>query len=184
MSATEAQIRYEQLQKLLGPTLGRIQNDLLTPIVSRAFSMMVREGRIPPPPDMVQDLSPKIDLRYLGPLARSQRQDDLAAKERYVSFAANVAPTFPDAIDNVDIDEVMRSVAYDLSIPAKAQRSENEVKSIRDERNEQKAAMEAAMIEEQQGKAGQSIAAADAALNDSALNDEAIIDEQGPTGLA
>jgi hypothetical protein len=157
MSATEAQIRYEMLQRLLGPTLGRIQNDLLTPIVSRSFRMLLRDGRIPLPPDIVAETQSDIDIEYLGPLARAQKLDNVVANERFISIAANVSPVFPDAVDVVDIDDVMRNIAGDLGIRATSINDQAETDKVRADRAAKQEAMEQAQIAEQQGKAGQAV---------------------------
>ena len=47
MTATEVQVRYELMQRLLGPTLGRLMSDFLDPLLSRTFSIMYRNGALP-----------------------------------------------------------------------------------------------------------------------------------------
>ena len=53
MTATEVQVRYEIMQRLLGPTLGRLQADFLDPCVERVFNILWRSGQLPPPPEVV-----------------------------------------------------------------------------------------------------------------------------------
>jgi hypothetical protein len=114
---------------------------------------------------MVLEFQPEIDMQYLGPLARAQRLDNLASKERYVAFAANASAVFPDAVDIVDIDDVMRGVAIDLSIPASSQRSTQEVTELRETRAAQQQAMQEAAIAQERGKGAQEMAAGEAAQN-------------------
>jgi hypothetical protein len=40
MSATEAQIRYELMNRVLGPTLARLQTDMLDPLLMRMFQTL------------------------------------------------------------------------------------------------------------------------------------------------
>ena len=155
MSATEAMIRQEQLAKLIGPTLGRLQNDMLDPIVSRAFRMLARAGQIEPPPDIVLQSDAQFDIEYLGSLSRAQHVDEAASIERWVMQAAQLAEIFPDALDVVDPDEMMRYTGRALSVPAGVMRSDEEVEELRDARQEKQRQMEEAMIAEQQGKAQQ-----------------------------
>ena len=42
MTATEVQVRYELMQRLLGPTLGRFQSEFLNPLIERVFGIMFR----------------------------------------------------------------------------------------------------------------------------------------------
>ena len=81
MTATEVNVRYETMQRILGPTLGRIDTEFASPLIDRTFKIMYRAGLFSPLPDiLVQALRTKpIELRvqYEGPLARSQRSTDL-----------------------------------------------------------------------------------------------------------
>jgi hypothetical protein len=153
MSATEAMIRQEQLAKLIGPTLGRLQNDMLDPIVSRAFRMLAREGQIPNPPAIVMETDAQFDIEYLGALSRAQHVDEAASIERWVGQAAAMAEIFPDALDVVDPDEMMRYTGRSLSVPAAVMRSKRDVADIRETREADKAQMQAAMIAKEEGDA-------------------------------
>ncbi|MES0344011.1 MAG: portal protein, partial [Anaerolineales bacterium] len=53
MTATEVQTRYELMQRLLGPTLGRLQSDYLDPLVQRTFNILYRAGQLGEPPAAV-----------------------------------------------------------------------------------------------------------------------------------
>ena len=53
-TATEVTIRYEMMQKVLGGTLGRLQSELLNPLVERVFGIMYRNGQLQ---DMPEDLA-------------------------------------------------------------------------------------------------------------------------------
>jgi len=165
MSATEAQIRYEQMQRLLGPTLGRLQNDLLIPIISRAFKLLAREGQLPDPPQEVIDANAEFDIEFVGPLARAQKTDRATSTERFVAFGANLAQVNPAALDNIDFDDAIRSVGRDLAVPPSAIRDAKEVEKVRTERNERERAMADAEIQKMQGEAGQANAVAERERN-------------------
>lgn len=164
MTATEAQIRYDQIQRLLGPTLGRIQNDMLDPIVSRAFRMLARDGQVEPPPQIVIDNNAEFDIEYIGALPRAQRMDKAASMERLVGFVANVSPVLPEALDSVDANAMVRSLALDLNVDAEVIRDESEVEQVQNERKVQQQAMQEAAIAQQQGEAAQAVAGGDQAM--------------------
>lgn len=163
MTAMEVQVRYELMQRLLGPTLGRIQNDLLNPIVSRAFRMLAREGQLDQPPQIVIDEDAEFDIEYLGALARSQRMDSATASERWISIGASLAEVYPAATDVVDADDVMRNIGRDLGIAATSIRDETEVEKVRNEREARQKQMADAMAQEQAGKGAKAQAEAQAA---------------------
>ena len=161
MSATEASIRMEQLAKLLGPTLGRLQNDMLDPIVSRSFKMLARDGQIEPPPQSVVDANAEFDVEYLGSLSRAQRSDQAASVERLVSTVASLAEVFPKALDVIDADEMVRYLGRDLNVPAAILKGEDKVKQERKAAQEQQ---QAAMAAEQQRAEGEAMQAQGAGM--------------------
>lgn len=164
ITATEAQIRYELMQRLLGPTLGRLQNDLLNPIVERTFRMLARAGKTPDPPQIVIDEKAQFDIEYLGALVRAQRTDNAAAIERMIGMAGNMAPVMPALLDSIDPNAVMQHLARDLNVPADVLLDEREVKLKQDERDAQMAAMQAAEQGQMEGDAAQSQAQAQEAM--------------------
>ena len=73
MTATEILERSNEMSRLLGATYGRLQAELLTPLISQAMRILRRRGEIP---DIVLD-GRTIDLQYRSPLARLQARDDV-----------------------------------------------------------------------------------------------------------
>jgi hypothetical protein len=47
MTATEVMQRTEERMRLLGPILGRMEAELLGPIITRVFGIMLRQGAVP-----------------------------------------------------------------------------------------------------------------------------------------
>jgi hypothetical protein len=161
MTATEVQVRYELMQRLLGPTLGRIESDFLDPLVMTSFADLMRYGKIPGPPQSVLNSgNPKILVRYTGPMARAQRLDQVASLERYAAGIANLAEIKPDIVDVPDWDMIARNMAKLHGIDPDNVNSETEVKRTRGKREDQAARMQEAEIEEQEGNAEQAMQAA------------------------
>lgn len=145
-TAYEVSVRYEQMQKLLGPTLGRLQNDLLDPIVSRVFRLLARNGQIPPPPAEVQEANAEFEVEYIGALSSAQKADRAASMERYGVAIANLATTMPEVLDVVDQSELSRQLARDLGVPPVVLRDEKEVNDLRAQRQEMTARAAAAEV--------------------------------------
>ena len=131
MTATEVEVRYELMHRLLGPTLGRIRTDMLDKLISRIFAMLGRAGLLPPPPDSVRSVPSDYDIHYLGPLARAQKMDKVMAIQRWVQMAAEMTQ---GGIRNADIavrgDEVMRHTAREMSIPPSLTRGGDETEYL------------------------------------------------------
>jgi hypothetical protein len=151
MTATEVQVRYELMQRLLGPTLGRFQSEFLNPLIERVFGIMYRAGALMQEPEIIKGT--KIDVEYLGPLARSQRMEESVAIERLYSLAMNIAQIDPAIMDNIDHDEAVRLRGKLLGVPKTVLRGKDDVEGLRAMRAEQ--AQMAQMAQEQQalGKA-------------------------------
>jgi hypothetical protein len=155
MSATEVMVRQDNMARFMAPTMARLQNDMLDPIISRAFKMLARAGQIPEPPPVVVEADAQFDIQYLGSLARAQNSDKVASVERLVGNVANLAEVFPEALEVIDSDEMVRDMARDLNVPATILRDDKEVKAVRAAKLQQQQEMQQMMMAEQEGKAMQ-----------------------------
>jgi len=145
-TATEIEIRYSLMNRVLGPTMGRLQQEFLNPLIERVFGVMLRNGEFAPQPDVLSDQ--KIDIEYQGPLARNQRMEDAQAIERLFGLAAQWAQLDPSALDIIDINGAMRILAERYGAPAKALKGEGEVQSLQEERAMKQAEQEQMMMEQ------------------------------------
>ena len=158
MTATEVQVRYELMQRLLGPTLGRLQSEFLNPIVERAFYSMLRGQALPPMPEVLQEVGGDLDIEYVGPLARSQKMDEVTGIQRAIEGIMQLAQVNPDVLDIVDVDKAGRTISDRLGAPADMLRGDEEVGEMRQARQQQQQ-QQAEMEQGQQELAGATQAA-------------------------
>lgn len=118
MTATEAQIRYELMNRVLGKTLTFIQNDLLSPILLTLMAMRLRLGASKPMPRKVTKAGGIFTIEFQGPLARSQRTDEVAAIERGATFVAGLAQFYPEVRAAFDPIKAIKHVFQRLGVPA------------------------------------------------------------------
>jgi hypothetical protein len=135
MTATEVNVRYELMQRLLGPTLGRLQNDFLDPLIQRTFNIMFRAKALPEIPEGL-DIN-ELDIEYTGPLPRAQKSDTAGAISRWLGEMAAASEVFPEILDRVDEDGVAVELADLSGVPSKLVRSDDDVKELRSERQKQ-----------------------------------------------
>ena len=154
MTATEVQVRYELMQRLLGPTLGRFQSEFLNPLIERVFGIMYRAGAFLPEPEIIT--GEKMDIEYLGPLARSQRMEEAIAVERLYQLTMQVAQADPGILDIINHDQAIRMRAELLGVPKSVLRGVDEVEEIRQQRAEQQQMQQEMMMQQQQAEAGAS----------------------------
>ena len=152
MTATEVQVRYELMQRLLGPTLGRFQSEFLNPLIERVFGIMFRAEAFVQEPNLLQGQS--IDIEYVGPLARSQRMEEAVAVERLYQLAMQLAQADPSIMDILDHDEAIRARAELLGVPKSVLRGRAEVDELRQARMQQQAMQQEMMMQQQQAEIG------------------------------
>ena len=147
MTAFETARRIEQLQRVLGPTLGRLNSELLDPIVRRGFNIMLRGGAFGELPDLLRERGGELEVEYVNTLARAQNIEDVQAIQNAAQSAALLAQLgLAEAVDNIDADGAMAVVFKILGVPAEAIRDQREVQQLREQRAQQQqqaAALEA-----------------------------------------
>ena len=110
MTATEILERSNEMSRLLGATYGRLQAELLTPLISRAIRILRRRGEIP---DIALD-GRTIDLQYRSPLARLQARDDIQNTLMWLETTAQLGQ---EAMAAVDIPATARWLGERLGVP-------------------------------------------------------------------
>ena len=132
MTATEVIQRTEEKMRLLGPVLGRLQAELLQPLINRVFNLLERQNLFAIAPEFIQ--SGNIDIEYVSPLAKAQRQGDLQSVMRLFELFTPVSEIDPSILDYVDMDGVAKHLMQTLSIPATVVKSDEQVEEIREQR--------------------------------------------------
>ena len=80
MTATEVIARNEEKMRLLGPVLGRLQAEMLQPLITRSFNLLAKQKIFAEAPEYLQ--TGNIDIEYVSPLAKAQRQGELNSTMR------------------------------------------------------------------------------------------------------
>ncbi len=151
MTATEVQTRYELMQRLLGPTLGRLQADYLDPLVQRTFNILYRAGQLGEPPQIVFENSSELDIIYMGPLVRAQRADIAQGVTRWVATLAELGEIAPEVLDVPNWDKIAKELGSLEGVPAKLMNSDVEIKKLRKKREQVEAATRKAMEDQEVG---------------------------------
>ncbi len=173
MTATEVQVRYELMQRLLGPTLGRFQSEFLNPLIERVFGIMLRANALLPAPEIIEGET--IDIEYVGPLARSQRMEEAVAVERLYQLVLQLAPADPNLLDIIDNDKAIRMRADLLGVPKSVLRGERELQQMREAKAAQAQMEQQMQMAQQQANIAQSQGSALKDMSDPQTKD--IIDE-------
>ncbi len=110
MTATEVLERSAAAARLLGAAYGRLQAELLTPLVARCLSILRRRGEIPP---LVLD-GREARLVYASPLARVQARADAADTLLFLQAAGSLGG---EAAATLDAGAAARWLARTLGAP-------------------------------------------------------------------
>jgi hypothetical protein len=123
MTATEVHVRVALIRQLLGPVYGRLQAEYLQPLIERCFGIAYRAGVLGQAPDSLAGRN--FTVRYLSPLARSQKLEQVTAIDTLVAGAVQVAAETqdPSILDNIDMDAATRFKGEALSVPGEVLRT-------------------------------------------------------------
>jgi hypothetical protein len=151
MTATEVAERHEEKLVLLGPVLQRLNVELLDPLLDDVFEYALEAGLLPEPPKELEGMD--LGVEYVSLLAQAQQAVGASAIERAAGFAGNMSAVFPEVIDVVDADDMLRNYFEIVGAPATSTKDDETVKAARKARSDQ-AEAQAGM--EQAGQMAQS----------------------------
>jgi hypothetical protein len=109
MTALEVAERQGEKASVLGAIIGRLNSELLNPIMDLVFDIEMKSGRIKAPPAKMMELMGEMKIDYIGPLAQIQRQ--YHRTRGFQQGFATIMPLFqiqPQVMDNFDWDKIAR----------------------------------------------------------------------------
>jgi hypothetical protein len=151
---TAEEIRAKQEEKLLqiGPVLENLNDELLDPLIARAFTSMLARGLMPEPPEEIQGQA--LIVQYVSMMAQVQKMLGLGALDRLLGVLGNISSIKPDVIDNFDADKVALEYHDMLGVT-------NRVIRVPEERDQMRQGR--AQAQQQQAQAEQQVQQAQAA---------------------
>jgi hypothetical protein len=141
MTATEVHVRVALIRQLLGPIYGRLQAEYLQPLVKRCFGLAYRAGVLGQAPASLQ--GKEFTVRYISPLARAQRLEDVTAMDRMETTLISEAQADPSVLDVYDFEAAARERADFLGTPKSVIRTQKQVDDLRRARKQHQADQQA-----------------------------------------
>jgi hypothetical protein len=142
MTATEVIQRQEERMRVIGPVLGRLMNEMLRPLIDRAFALMLRADMLARPPEILQGID--VDIEYVSPLARAQKSSSVNGVMRALEILMPLSQQLPVG-DHIDPDGLVTYLTDALGVPKKVLKPQ----SVVDEEREQRAMMQQEQMERQ-----------------------------------
>lgn len=155
-TATEIAARKEEKLLMLGPVLEQLNQDLLDPLITITFRLMLRQGRIPPPPPELR--GQVLHIEYVSILAQAQKALGISAMDRFSQFCLQLAEVRPDSLDVVDFDEMVKRYAEAVGVPPHIILALPQVAAIRNQRQQAQAAQQKMAMIEQASKSARNLA--------------------------
>lgn len=143
-TATEVAELHEEKMLMLGPTVERLSNEMLNPLVDTTFARLVSTGVLPPPPQEMH--GQQLNVEYTSILAQAQRAIATNGVDRFVGNLGQIAAFKPDILDKFNADAWADQYADMLGVDPELIMADDKVAIIRSDRAKaQQAAQQAAM---------------------------------------
>ena len=122
MSATEVAERMADLSRQTGAAFGRLQAELVNPVLQRVIYILKKQGRINIPTVNGRE----IKIRSSSPLAQAQQQQDVATIDRFVAMLqGRVGPQITNLL--IKQQDMAKFIAKKLGVPEELIRSDEEM---------------------------------------------------------
>jgi hypothetical protein len=125
MTATEVSERMADLSRQIGSSFGRLQSELIYPLLRRIIRILSKQGRI----DIPKINGREVKVVARSPLAKAQHLQDVADVNRFNQI---IAGTFGPQMINLIINqnETARYIAEKMNLPEKLIRDESEQQAL------------------------------------------------------
>jgi hypothetical protein len=124
-------------------------------MIERCFGIAYRAGVLGRAPDSLAER--EFSVKYISPLARAQKLEEVTAIDQYVAGLLAVAEFDPDVMDNVDLDAAARIKGEALGVPTEVMPTKEMIQERRQQRQqqqqEQQEQMQSMELEQEAGKA-------------------------------
>lgn len=126
MTAFESSERLNLSLQFLSPAVNRINKYFVTPILERAFGIMLRAGKFPELE--IPELSgANLEFDLVGKASIASRQIELFGTMTAMQQMMQIAQFKPEILDNVDADKTARFIQEVNMVPVELQLSEEAV---------------------------------------------------------
>ena len=119
MTATEALLRAQEKGELLGPAIGRLQQEMLDPITVRELDILSRvPDLLPEMPPQLAEAGGLMAIEYDSPLDKMQRAGDGVAIQRFLEAMTPLEQIQPGTIKKIaSVERMGRKLAEAQGVP-------------------------------------------------------------------
>ena len=139
MTATEVMERVAEKASLLSPTMGRLQSELLGPVIEREIDLLSEMGVLPDMPPELVEAQGEYEIVYTSPLAKSMYAEEVSGFMRAVEMALNIANATQDMsqLDHFNFEDAIPEISDYMAVPARWMNDRDTVSGKREQRQAQ-----------------------------------------------
>lgn len=133
ITATEAMLRAQEKGQLLAPTMGRIQSEMLGPVIEREIDILAHAGDLPPMPDELVEWyrsGGEHHIEYQSPLNMAQKAGAGVAIMNTMQAIAPLAQIDPKVMQRYNLDKAAERIGRINGVPEDIIRSDEEVAAM------------------------------------------------------
>jgi hypothetical protein len=164
MTAREVAERSAEKLDQFSPSFSRLTVEFLNPVLQRVFSILLRGGHFPPPPNEVLmptaagAVIPEPKVNYSSRIALAIKALESAGFERTLEMWTPMIQARPEILDNLDLDTAFRDSTRNNNVPARWLMDSRKMAQVRAQRAQQQAQQQqieqAQQMADAAGKAG------------------------------
>jgi len=135
----ELELRNQEGLDQLVSSVSNVESEYFTPQLTRVVLLLLKNGRIPPPPQelMGQDFG----IEYMGKLALAAKQYQARGFVQFSQFITNFKDVYPEAGDIINLDRTIPDVALAMGMKVEHLNTSEEIEKKREERKAQEEMM-------------------------------------------
>jgi hypothetical protein len=144
-TAQEIMDDRNQMLSMMAPIVGRLQAELLGPLVRLSYQLLARAGQLPEMPGSLDGM--ELDLSYISPAAKAQSSVRGQGVQSYITQITQLLPVMPNLIDSINEDGLNAELADLTDVPRRVLNDPKTVaarRKAREDQQQQAQAMEAA----------------------------------------
>lgn len=149
--------RNEMLQ-LMSPILGRLQTELLGPMIRRTYGLLLAHGKIPPAPPTI--INKKMVVDYVSPAAKAQLAVKAVSLRSFWQEIIPLSQVDQSVMDNIDLDAYVQDMAQIQDVSRRVLRDPQAIAAIRKSRADRQQMQELAQTAEPASQAVKNLAQA------------------------
>ena len=129
MTTMEVAHRRDEQLRTLGPLMGRLNHELLRPLIDRVFGIGLRANKFPEAPEVLRGM--KVNVRYISQIAKAQLMSEVDNVTRAMQFLAPFFEAKPETMDNFTGDGLVSFATQSFNLPQVILTSKREKAKIR-----------------------------------------------------